>query len=131
MEHYVGNCVFCQKIAMGEFIAKEVLAVAFFDAFPISRGHALVVPRRHEPDYFALTKPEEMALWTMVNKVRERLDNDMNPDAYNIGINSGEAAGQTIGHAHIHLIPRYKGDVADPRGGIRWIFPELARYWDE
>lgn len=107
------------------------LAVAFPDAFPVSRGHTLVAPRRHEKDYFALSDDERAAIWSLVGEVRRYLESSLEPDGYNIGMNVGAAGGQTLEHAHIHVIPRYKGDVADPRGGIRWIFPDRARWWSD
>lgn len=90
----------------------------------------LVVPRRHEADYFALTVQEQAAMWSLVGLARERVQREKTPDGWNLGVNVGAAAGQTVGHAHIHLIPRYAGDVEDARGGIRWIIPARARYWE-
>jgi hypothetical protein len=80
-------------------------------------------------DFFSLTVEERAATWEMVGVVRRKLDEGHRPDAYNVGINIGNAAGQTVEHAHIHVVPRYTGDVADPRGGVRWIIPSKARYW--
>ncbi|MGH7393587.1 MAG: HIT family protein [Candidatus Rokuibacteriota bacterium] len=124
------TCVFCDRLASGELVAENDLAVAFADAFPLSLGHCLVVPRRHEADFLALTSQEQAAVWALVAPVRRSIEGDRVPDGYNIGINVGEAAGQTVVHAHLHVIPRYRGDVADPRGGIRWIIPARARYWE-
>ena len=109
------DCRFCQ-IAAGnadtELIAQSGHSVAFYDRYPVSDGHTLVIPRHHEADLFDVDPVERF-----------------NPDGLNIGINENEAAGQTIHHAHIHLIPRYQGDVEDPRGGIRWVIPDKAPYW--
>jgi diadenosine tetraphosphate (Ap4A) HIT family hydrolase len=124
------TCVFCNRIVRGELVADNNLAVAFLDAFPLNPGHCLIVPRRHESDFLALTPEELAAAWALVASVRQHIEADRTPDGYNIGINVGEAAGQTIAHAHLHIIPRYQGDVADARGGIRWIIPTRARYWD-
>ena len=124
------TCVFCARIAAGDLLANDALAVAFFDAFPLSPGHCLVVPRRHEPDFLALSAEEQQAIWSLVPEVRRRIEAEHRPDGYNIGVNVGEAAGQTVAHAHLHVIPRYRGDVADPRGGIRLIIPGRARYWE-
>ena len=124
-------CIFCDRLAAGDLAAENELAAAFPDAFPLTRGHTLVVPRRHEADYFALTPAEQTAMWRLVNTVRARIERELHPDGYNVGVNVGQAAGQTVGHAHIHLIPRYAGDVEDPRGGIRWIIPAKARYWEQ
>ena len=77
-----------------------------------------------------MVSEEQHAVWALVEPVQRRIEQDHHPDGYNLGINVGVAAGQTIGHAHLHVIPRYRGDVAEPRGGIRWIIPERARYWD-
>jgi diadenosine tetraphosphate (Ap4A) HIT family hydrolase len=125
------HCVFCDRLAAGDLTVETELAAAFADAFPLTRGHTLVVPRRHEADYFALTAAEQTAMWRLVNTVRSRIERELHPDGYNLGVNVGQAAGQTVGHAHIHLIPRYAGDVDDPRGGIRWIIPAKAPYWEQ
>jgi diadenosine tetraphosphate (Ap4A) HIT family hydrolase len=111
-------------------LAANDLAVAFPDAFPVSPGHCLIVPRRHEPDFLELSAEEEMAIWTLVRSVLRSPEADDVPDGYNIGVNVGEAAGQTIAHAHLHVIPRRHGDVHDPRGGIRWVVPGKAAYWE-
>jgi diadenosine tetraphosphate (Ap4A) HIT family hydrolase len=123
-------CVFCNQVLSGELVAKNDRAVAFLDAFPLSPGHCLVVPRRHEADFLALTHEEEAAVWALVGSVRRHIEADRTPDGYNIGINVGEAPGQTVAHVHLHVIPRYLGDVPDARGGIRWIIPARAAYWE-
>ena len=87
-----------------------------------------MVPRRHEADHFALTADVQSAMWRLANAVRQRIERELHPGGHNLGVNVGPAAGQRVGHAHIHLIPRYAGDVDDPRGGIRWIVPAKARY---
>jgi diadenosine tetraphosphate (Ap4A) HIT family hydrolase len=125
------TCVFCVRAAVGELVAENELAAAFLDAYPVSRGHCLVIPRRHEPDFLALTSEEHAAVWALVSKVRQHIEAVRTPAGYNIGINVGEVAGQTIAHAHLHVIPRYRGDVADPRGGIRCVIPTKTRYWEE
>jgi diadenosine tetraphosphate (Ap4A) HIT family hydrolase len=122
-------CPLCERVKAGDLLAENELAVAFADAFPVTAGHSLVVPRRHEPDYFALSGEERRSMWVLVDAVRSVLDRRYDPDGYNIGINVGTAAGQTIPHAHLHVIPRYAGDVDDPRGGIRWVIPQKAAYW--
>ena len=123
-------CVFCDRVVSGELLSENDLAVAFFDAFPVNPGHCLVVPRRHAADFLALTSEEQSAMWALVGSVRARIEADCRPDGYNIGVNVGEAAGQTVAHAHLHVIPRYRGDVGDARGGIRWIIPARAAYWE-
>ena len=124
------TCPFCRLLSSGPLLASNDLAAAFADGFPISPGHALIVPRRHEADFLALTEGEQAAIWALVPAVRRHVEAERAPDGYNIGVNVGEAAGQTVLHAHLHVIPRYTGDVSDPRGGIRLILPRLARYWE-
>ena len=124
-----GQCLICERVAWPRRLADNDLAVAFAAGFPVSPGHALVVPRRHEPDFFLLTEAEQAAIVALVAPVRRVLDERFSPDAYNLGVNAGEAAGQTILHAHLHVIPRYAGDVKEPRGGVRWVLPATARYW--
>jgi diadenosine tetraphosphate (Ap4A) HIT family hydrolase len=125
------TCAFCDYISKGELVAQNDLAVAFFDAYPVTPGHCLIVPRRHQPNFLALSAPEQSAVWALVPLARAHIEKHATPDGYNIGVNVGEAAGQTIGHAHLHVIPRQVGDVADPRGGIRWVIPARAAYWAE
>jgi diadenosine tetraphosphate (Ap4A) HIT family hydrolase len=123
------TCPFCARIAAGDAEERNDSALAFPDGFPLSPGHTLIVPLRHEPDFWQLSGVEQEGMWRLVRQVRERLQRTLSPDGFNVGINAGEAAGQTVPHAHIHLIPRYGGDILDPRGGIRWVLPEKARYW--
>lgn len=123
------SCIFCQRVAHNQVVAANELAAAFHDAFPVSPGHTLVVPRRHVADFFELTEPERAAVLAIVVQVKGLLDGSKRPDGYNVGLNVGAAAGQTVGHAHVHVIPRYEGDADDPRGGVRWIMPGQARYW--
>lgn len=104
-------------------------AVAFFDCFPVSPCHTLVIPRRHVASIYELSDPELGDLWGLVAAVRRQLSAATDAIGFNIGVNDGIAAGQTVVHAHIHVIPRREGDVDDPRGGIRWVIPEKARYW--
>lgn len=125
------ECVFCRRVGTDQVVARSDHAAAFLDAYPVSPGHTLVVPLRHEPDYFALTEEERRALWSLVEEVRDRLGKVRAPDGYNVGVNAGRAAGQTVIHAHVHVIPRYEGDVEDPRGGIRHVIPEKAAYWED
>ena len=104
-------------------------AIAFLDNFPISLGHTLVIPGDHIGALMELPENDLSEIWDLVAHVRKLLIEKYKPDGFNIGINEGAAAGQTVPHAHIHIIPRFKGDVADPRGGIRWIIPDKAKYW--
>ena len=101
------------------------------DGFPISPGHTLIIPKRHTGSFFDLTETERSDLLLLLDKAKLDVENEFKPDGYNIGINDGPAAGQTVPHLHIHLIPRYAGDRADPRGGVRWIIPEKADYWSK
>lgn len=123
------NCIFCRRLDSADLLAANDLAIGFRAGFPVSPGHALIVPRRHEADFFSLTGAERSAMVDLVPAVRRRLDPEFSPDAYNIGINAGKAAGQTVLHTHLHVIPRYVGDVEEPRGGVRWVLPATARYW--
>ena len=122
------KCPFCPP-KQQEILETHPLAVAISDSFPLTRGHALVVPRRHVASFFELTPEERVAILDLLDRAKAVIDNKHSPDGYNIGINDGAAAGQTVMHLHVHLIPRYKGDAEDPRGGVRWIFPRKADYW--
>ena len=110
-------CPFCS--ISRPLLAESDLAIALEDLYPVSPGHALVIPRRHAETYFDCTAEEKAALWELVDRVRERTEAAHHPDGFNVGLNAGRAAGQTVFHAHIHVIPRYAGDVPDPRGGVR------------
>jgi len=123
-------CPFCVRIAeMRLPTARRVARIA--DAFPVSLGHTLVVPVRHEAGLSALHGPELAVVWSEVRAVQRDLVARHAPDGFNIGVNDGVAAGQTVPHVHVHVIPRYRGDVADPRGGIRWVIPDRADYWSK
>jgi diadenosine tetraphosphate (Ap4A) HIT family hydrolase len=123
-------CPFCPPKER-EILAAHPLAVAIEDSYPLTKGHSLVVPRRHVASFFELTAEERAAMMELLDRAKAALDRKHAPDAYNIGINDGQAAGQTVMHVHLHLIPRYKGDADDPRGGVRWIFPRKADYWSK
>lgn len=112
------------------WLASNDLAFAFFDRFPVSPGHVLVVTKRVVPDWFAATDEERADAMRLVAEVKEHLDRTLDPppDGYNIGFNCGSAAGQTVMHLHVHVIPRYIGDMADPRGGVRHVIPEKGNY---
>lgn len=99
------------------------------DAYPVSNGHSLVIPARHIGSFFELSEAERNDLFRLLDFAQQELDGIFRPDGYNIGINDGVAAGQTVPHLHIHLIPRYFGDLPDPRGGVRWVIPDKASYW--
>ena len=106
-------------------------AIAFPDGFPVGEGHTLVVPRRHVSSLWNLSPSQLHDIWNLVSQVRALLTSRHAPDGFNIGVNDGAAAGQTVDHAHVHIIPRFSGDVPDPRGGIRLVLPDRARYWSE
>ena len=100
-----------------------------WDSFPVSPGHALVVPRRHAVSWGDLAAEEKAAVTAGVDAVRVLIDERHRPDGYNVGFNDGLAAGQTVMHFHMHVIPRYRGDTHDPRGGVRWVLGDKTAYW--
>jgi len=114
----VGGCPFCD-LAQRPLLVESQFAVAVEDAYPVSPGHTLVVPKRHVDAYFDCTSEEKTEIWTLVDRVRDLLLTRDRPAGFNVGFNAGLAAGQTVMHAHVHVIPRYDGDVDDPRGGVR------------
>jgi len=123
-------CPFC-SLDEERILASNELAVVILDGFPVSPGHMLVVPKRHVASWFETTPEEQRAVLDLLGVAKHRLDGERSPAGYNIGINDGPAAGQTVRHLHLHLIPRYDGDTEDPRGGVRWVFPHRAAYWKE
>ena len=124
------NCPFCMLPAERILIlADEALVIR--DAFPVSPGHTLVIPRRHIGSFFKLSDAERTCMVELLARGKAELDLSFQPDGFNIGINDGAAAGQTVQHLHLHLVPRYRGDVPDPRGGVRWVMPGKAKYWVE
>ncbi len=122
------ECPFCNPDPVRMRLSNDH-GIALRDGFPISPGHTLVIPKLHVLCLFDLPEDTQQSLWALVAVVRSKLSEEFHPDGFNIGLNDGEAAGQTIMHAHIHVIPRFQGDVPDPKGGIRWIIPTKARYW--
>jgi diadenosine tetraphosphate (Ap4A) HIT family hydrolase len=122
--------LFC-KIPGDEILIEHPLALAQRDGHPVSKGHTLIIPRRHVASFFETTQDERQAMMKLLDEARAILDRQYKPDGYNIGVNSGVAAGQTVMHVHMHLIPRYAGDRPDPRGGVRWVLPEKAAYWEK
>lgn len=113
------SCVFCKIIEKKKYVFENELAVAFYDAMPASKGHMLVIPKAHKATYFDLTKEEMSAMFELSQVVKKHLDELYHPDGYNVGFNVGVAGGQSVFHVHMHVIPRYLGDVENPRGGIR------------
>jgi diadenosine tetraphosphate (Ap4A) HIT family hydrolase len=108
-----------------EVLGASPLAVAIADKYPVADGHALVIPRRHVAGFFDLTDNEVAEMFSLARQVRA-----VRADGWNLGVNVGAAAGQTVAHVHLHIIPRRHGDCDDPRGGVRWVLPEHAKYWD-
>ena len=121
------DCPFC-SLAGTPLVYESEFVVAFRDRHPVSNGHTLIIPRRHVPTYFESNAFEQAELWRAVESVKRALDAELHPDGYNVGFNAGEAAGQTVMHLHVHVIPRFKGDAADPRGGIRHCIPGKGYY---
>jgi diadenosine tetraphosphate (Ap4A) HIT family hydrolase len=111
-----------------EWVDSNDLAFAIRDKFPVSPGHTLVIPKRVIPTWWEATREEQLALLELVDSVKVMLDHEYAPDGYNVGFNAGVAAGQTVDHLHIHVIPRYAGDMADPRGGVRHVIPSKGNY---
>jgi diadenosine tetraphosphate (Ap4A) HIT family hydrolase len=131
VEHFSADCLFCRILEFHErpIFAKNDSFVAVRDQYPVSDGHTLIFPRRrHVTKMTDLSPTEMMAFTDILRIVQEQLDEDYSPDGYNIGVNEGTAAGQTIAHLHIHVIPRYVGDVEEPRGGVRNIKKSLIPY---
>ena len=122
-------CPFCALVVQKQYENESTLSVSFKDKYPVSPGHTLIIPKRHETDFSLLTQEEQTDIWDLANKAINEIKNTLNPAGFNIGVNINEAAGQTVGHAHMHVIPRYEGDMADPRGGIRYVIPDKADYW--
>lgn len=123
-------CPFC-RLPRERILHEADTALALHDGYPVSPGHTLVIPRRHVASFFEITDAECADLMSLLAAARDDIDRQFHPAGYNIGINDGAAAGQTVQHLHIHLIPRYEGDRDDPRGGVRWVLPDKAAYWNQ
>ena len=119
------NCIFCNQ---EELILENELTWARYDKYPVSPGHLLIITKRHVADFFDTTIEERRALNDLLQEAKKMLEREYSLDGYNIGVNCGEAAGQTIMHLHIHLIPRYQGDIDNPRGGVRGVIPDKRIY---
>jgi diadenosine tetraphosphate (Ap4A) HIT family hydrolase len=122
------TCQFC-TLQPDRIVQENEYAVWIYDGFPVSPGHSLIIPKRHVGSFFMASVEERMAILALLDKAKASVEEVYQPVAYNIGINDGAAAGQTVPHLHLHLIPRYNGDVADARGGVRWVIPDKADYW--
>jgi diadenosine tetraphosphate (Ap4A) HIT family hydrolase len=122
------KCPFC-TLPPERILLSNHIGWVIRDAYPVSPGHTLVIPKRHVGSFFDLTDDERNGLMALLAQAQAGLAAECAPAGYNVGINDGAAAGQTVPHLHIHLIPRFEGDLPDPRGGVRWVIPHKARYW--
>lgn len=122
------QCPFC-SLPPTRIVRANDLALVVRDAYPVAPGHTLIIPRRHAGSFFELRDAEQQAMLDLLRLAQAELQDEFAPDGYTVGINDGAAAGQTVPHVHLHLIPRRHGDVEDARGGIRWVVPAKARYW--
>lgn len=127
-EDFQNGCPFCYPTPDRELITESATAYTILDKYPVSKGHTLIIPKKHIAEYFDLPERVKTACWLMVDRVKWFTDKQFQPDGYNVGINIGRVSGQTIPHVHIHLIPRYKGDVENPTGGIRNVIPDKGNY---
>ncbi len=118
-------CPFC---SFTDAIMENSYALAIYDRYPVNKGHVLIISKRHISSYFEATAEEKQAIWELIDKSKCLLDKRFQPDGYNVGINIGKAAGQTVMHLHVHLIPRYKGDIDNPTGGVRGVLPDKRMY---
>ena len=118
-------CPFCSD---PEIVMENELAFADYDSYPVNPGHCLIILRRHIAEYFEATAEEKAAIWALVDKMKPIIDEEFKPDGYNVGVNIGKSAGQSVPHVHIHMIPRYQGDMEDPRGGVRGVIPHKQKY---
>lgn len=126
MPNPVKACIFCEPER--ELIAENEAAIAVFDSYPVSPGHALILPRRHVETIWELDQAEYDQCFRLVREIQPLLDERFKPDGFNVGVNCGEAAGQSVWHAHIHVIPRYAGDTPAPKGGVRHVIPLKGNY---
>jgi diadenosine tetraphosphate (Ap4A) HIT family hydrolase len=118
------NCIFCNPHKNLTILTESATAYAMFDGYPVSKGHVLVIPKRHVSNYFELPFKEQSACWFMVNRVQEILSKEFQPHGFNVGMNINRDAGQNMMHASIHIIPRYKNDSVGAKGGIRYVIPK-------
>ena len=117
-----------EDIPEEQWVASNELAFALRDGFPVSEGHTLIITRRVVPSWAEATPEERVAVMELAEQVRRDLEAELQPDGFNVGVNIGEAAGQTVMHLHVHVIPRWFGDVENPRGGVRGVIQEKADY---
>jgi diadenosine tetraphosphate (Ap4A) HIT family hydrolase len=122
------KCIFCELKYKEDIVYENDLIYSIYDSFPVTKGHLLIITKRHIQSYFDLTKDELLAIDEALKKGKEILEKLYKPSGYNIGVNDGSSAGQTIMHLHVHLIPRYDFDVENPKGGVRGVIPEKQKY---
>lgn len=123
------DCLFCRwKNEKERIVLENDLAFACYDEFAVNPGHLLFMTKRHVSDFFGTTLEEKNAIFELIDEAKKIIDEKHHPDGYNIGMNCGIAAGQSVMHVHVHLIPRYVGDVENPRGGVRGIIPKKQNY---
>ncbi len=122
------SCPFCILESKRDIVIENKKAFAIFDKFPVSNGHLLIIPKLHCYSYFDLDIEMQNACWDLVNQGKQLLEKKYSPEGFNIGVNIKESAGQTVPHVHIHLIPRYAGDVSNPKGGVRGVIPSKKEY---
>lgn len=121
------NCIFCE-LCNEPHVMENDFFYGTFDKYPVTQGHLLIIPKRHIETVFELTSEERTALFELVEQSKDLLESTYHPDGFNFGVNQGEAAGQTIPHLHLHIIPRYFGDLEDPEGGVRGVIPDKQKY---
>ena len=124
----MNDCFFCICITNKDYALENEYAIARFDDYPVNDGHLEVIPKRHIKTWWETTQEEKKAIFDLLDQAKKMADEKYHPNGYNIGMNLGEEAGQSIMHLHVHLIPRYKGDVENPRGGVRGIIPTKQNY---
>ena len=118
-------CLFCDAATP---LLENDHAFVRFDDFPVNPGHCLIIPHRHFASFFEATDEERAAIFSLIDQARARVDAEFQPGGYNIGVNVGPIAGQSVMHLHVHLIPRYDGDVENPKGGVRGVIPSRQKY---
>lgn len=123
----VSGCVFCEMLSSAYVIENDFF-FGLFDKYPVTEGHMLIIPKRHAETLFELTSDERKSLFELIEEGTALLEKKFSPAGFNFGVNQGLAAGQTIPHLHLHIIPRYEGDMADPEGGVRGVIPEKQKY---
>jgi diadenosine tetraphosphate (Ap4A) HIT family hydrolase len=121
------SCPFC-SVDESRIAFSNDCVIAIWDGFPVSPGHLLIIPRHHTPTWANLSPSEKAATWSAIDQGQRLISERFHPDGFNVGFNESAAAGQTVSHFHLHIIPRYAGDVADPRGGVRYVIPDRANY---